>query len=215
MKAFVFQGPGKIAWQDVADPGVKEAAGAIVHVDDVTVCGTDVHIIKGDVPEVAPGRILGHEAVGTVVEAGGDVRSDRAGDRVLVSCVSACGRCRFCREGHCGQCRGGAGRVLGHTVDGTQAEYVRAPFAELSVHSLPSAVDSYDAVLLADIFPASHEVGVLNGNVRPGTVVVVGGGPPATCSPAPATPVHSRSRWADRSTTPSLSRPPSRDTERT
>ncbi|WP_030299805.1 alcohol dehydrogenase catalytic domain-containing protein [Streptomyces katrae] len=178
MKALVFQGPGRTAWRDVPDPGMKDAADAVVRVDAVTICGTDLHIIKGDVPEVVPGRVLGHEAVGTVVETGGEVRTVRPGDRVLISCISACGRCRFCREAHYGQCRGGGGWVLGHTVDGTQAEYVRVPFADLSVHPLPAAVDSYDAVLLADIFPTSYEVGVLNGNVRPGdTVVVVGAGP--------------------------------------
>ncbi|WP_328924022.1 alcohol dehydrogenase catalytic domain-containing protein [Streptomyces sp. NBC_00190] len=178
MKALVFQGPGQTAWQDVPDPGIKDAADVVVRVDAVTICGTDLHIVKGDVPEVTPGRILGHEAVGTVVETGGDVRTVRPGDRVLISCICPCGRCRFCREGRYGQCRGGGGWVLGHTIDGTQAEYVRVPFADLSVHPLPSAVDSYDAVLLADIFPTSYEVGVLNGNVRPGdTVVVVGAGP--------------------------------------
>ncbi len=177
-EALVFHGPGQTSWQDVPDPSIKDAADAIVRVDAVTICGTDLHIIKGDVPEVTPGRILGHEAVGTVVETGGDVRSVRPGDRVLISCISACGRCRFCREAHYGQCRGGGGWVLGHTIDGTQAEYVRVPFADLSVHPLPSALASHDAVLLADIFPTSYEVGVLNGDVRPGdTVVVVGAGP--------------------------------------
>ncbi|MFJ7960335.1 zinc-dependent alcohol dehydrogenase family protein [Streptomyces sp. NPDC096319] len=178
MKALVFQGAGRTVWQDVPDPGIRDAADAIVRVDAVTICGTDLHIVKGDVPEVEPGRVLGHEAVGTVVETGGDVRSVRPGDRVLISCVSACGRCRFCREGRYGQCRGGGGWILGHTVDGTQAEYVRVPFADLSVHALPNTVDSFDAVLLADIFPTSYEVGVLNGRVGPGdTVVVVGAGP--------------------------------------
>ncbi|MFE9570570.1 zinc-dependent alcohol dehydrogenase family protein [Streptomyces sp. NPDC006692] len=178
MKALVYQGPGQTSWQDVPDPGIKDAGDAIVRVDAVTICGTDLHIVKGDVPDVTPGRILGHEAVGTVVETGGDVTTVRPGDRVLISCISACGRCRFCREGRYGQCRGGGGWVLGHTIDGTQAEYVRVPFADLSVYPLPSAVDSYDAVLLADIFPTSYEVGVLNGQVGPGdTVVVVGAGP--------------------------------------
>ncbi|MFI9741379.1 alcohol dehydrogenase catalytic domain-containing protein [Streptomyces sp. NPDC052494] len=178
MKALVFQGPGRIAWQDVPDPVIEDPADAIVRVDVVTICGTDLHILKGDVPEMTPGRVLGHEAVGTVVEAGGDVRSVRPGDRVLVSCISACGRCRFCRESRYGQCRGGGGWILGHTVDGTQAEYVRVPFADLSVHPLPDSADSVDAVLLADIFPTSYEVGVLNGAVRPAdTVVVVGTGP--------------------------------------
>ncbi|MFE9120442.1 zinc-dependent alcohol dehydrogenase family protein [Streptomyces sp. NPDC007172] len=178
MKALVFQGPGQTSWQDVPDPSIKDAGDAIVRVDAVTICGTDLHIVKGDVPEVEPGRILGHEAVGTVVETGADVMTVRPGDRVLISCISACGRCRFCREARYGQCRGGGGWVLGHTIDGTQAEYVRVPFADLSVYPLSSAVDSYDAVLLADIFPTSYEVGVLNGEVRPGdTVVVVGAGP--------------------------------------
>jgi alcohol dehydrogenase len=178
MKALVFQGPSRTSWRDVPDPGIKDAADAIVRVDTVTICGTDLHIVKGDVPEVVPGRVLGHEAVGTVVETGGDVSTVRPGDRVLISCISACGRCRFCRGGQYGQCRGGGGWVLGHTIDGTQAEYVRVPFADLSVHPLPGGVDSDDAVLLADIFPTSYEVGVLNGNVRPGdTVVVVGAGP--------------------------------------
>ncbi|MEU0398426.1 zinc-dependent alcohol dehydrogenase family protein [Streptomyces sp. NPDC006208] len=178
MKALVFQGPGQTSWQDVPDPGIKDAADAIVRVGSVTICGTDLHIIKGDVPEVAPGRVLGHEAVGEVVEIGSDVRTVRPGDRVLVSCISGCGRCRFCRENRYGQCRGGGGWVLGHLIDGTQAEYVRVPFADLSVHPLPSAVGSDDAVLLADIFPTAYEVGVLNGQVQPGdTVVVVGAGP--------------------------------------
>ncbi|MEV6246766.1 alcohol dehydrogenase catalytic domain-containing protein [Streptomyces sp. NPDC051742] len=178
MKALVFQGPGRIVWQDVPDPGIEDPADAIVRVDVVTICGTDLHILKGDVPEVTPGRVLGHEAVGTVVETGGDVRTVRPGDRVLVSCISACGRCRFCRENRYGQCRGGGGWILGHTVDGVQAEYVRVPFADLSVHPLPDTVDGSDAVLLADIFPTSYEVGVLNGAVRPAdTVVVVGAGP--------------------------------------
>ncbi|MFJ8017753.1 alcohol dehydrogenase catalytic domain-containing protein [Streptomyces sp. NPDC096339] len=178
MKALVFHGPGQTSWQDVPDPAIKDAADAVVRVDAVTICGTDLHIVKGDVPEVTPGRVLGHEAVGTVVETGGDVRTVRPGDRVLISCISACGRCRFCREARYGQCRGGGGWVLGHTIDGTQAEYVRVPFADLSVHPLPTALAAHEAVLLADIFPTSYEVGVLNGNVRPGdTVVVVGAGP--------------------------------------
>lgn len=178
MKALVFQGPGHTAWQEVPDPGIKDPGDVIVRVDAVTICGTDLHIVKGDLTEVVPGRVLGHEAVGTVVESGGDVRSVRPGDRVLVSCISSCGRCRFCREARYGQCRGGGGWVLGHGIDGTQAEYVRVPFADLSVHPLPSTVDSADAVLLADIFPTAYEVGVLNGSVRPGdTVVVIGAGP--------------------------------------
>ncbi|MDX2545123.1 zinc-dependent alcohol dehydrogenase family protein [Streptomyces sp. WI04-05B] len=178
MKGFVFHGPGQSAWEEVPDPGIKEPTDAIVRVDTVTICGTDLHILKGDVPEVSPGTVLGHEAVGEIVEVGSDVRTVRPGDRVLVSCISACGRCRYCRESMYGQCQAGGGWILGHLIDGTQAEYVRVPYADLSVHALPGAVDSKDAVLLADIFPTSYEVGVLNGRVRPGdTVAVVGAGP--------------------------------------
>ncbi|MFF2654433.1 alcohol dehydrogenase catalytic domain-containing protein [Streptomyces sp. NPDC058045] len=178
MKAMVFQGPGQTSWRDVPDPGVVDASDVVVRVEAVTICGTDLHIVKGDVPEVTPGTVLGHEAVGEVVEAGSEVRSVRPGERVLVSCISSCGRCRFCREGRYGQCRGGGGWVLGHLIDGTQAEYVRVPFADGSVHPLPGAVPAEDAVLLADIFPTGYEVGVLNGRVGPGdTVAVVGAGP--------------------------------------
>ncbi|MFF4486526.1 zinc-dependent alcohol dehydrogenase family protein [Streptomyces sp. NPDC001544] len=178
MKGFVFHGPGHASWEDVPDPAVKEPTDAIVKVGAVTICGTDLHILKGDVPEVRPGTVLGHEAVGEIVEVGSDVRTVRPGDRVLISCISSCGRCRFCRERSYGQCRGGGGWILGHLIDGTQAEYVRVPYTDLSVHPLPGAVRDEDAVLLADIFPTSYEVGVLNGRVRPGdTVAVVGAGP--------------------------------------
>ncbi|MFD5256335.1 zinc-dependent alcohol dehydrogenase family protein [Streptomyces bobili] len=178
MKGFVFHGPGESAWQDVPDPSIKDATDVIVRVDAVTICGTDLHILKGDVPEVRPGTVLGHEAVGEIVEAGSDVHTVRPGDRVLVSCITACGRCRYCWEKMYGQCRADGGWVLGHLIDGTQAEYVRVPHADLSVHALPGALDSNDAVLLADIFPTAYEVGVLNGHVRPGdTIAVVGAGP--------------------------------------
>ncbi|MFF8941536.1 zinc-dependent alcohol dehydrogenase family protein [Streptomyces sp. NPDC014864] len=178
MKGYVFHGPGQSAWEEVPDPDLKEPTDAIVRVEAVTICGTDLHILKGDVPEVRPGTVLGHEAVGEIVEIGGDVRSVRPGDRVLVSCISACGRCRYCREAMYGQCLGGGGWILGHRIDGTQAEYVRVPYADLSVHPLPATVTNEDGVLLADIFPTAYEVGVLNGRVRPGdTVAVVGAGP--------------------------------------
>ncbi|WP_225094553.1 zinc-dependent alcohol dehydrogenase family protein [Streptomyces sp. CoH27] len=178
MKGFVFQGAGQASWQDVPDPGIKEPTDAIVQVGVVTICGTDLHILKGDVPEVSAGTVLGHEAVGEIVEVGSDVRGVRPGDRVLMSCITSCGRCRFCRERRYGQCRGGGGWILGRLIDGTQAEYVRVPHADLSVHPLPATVRSEDAVLFADIFPTSYEVGVRNGQVRPGdTVAVVGAGP--------------------------------------
>lgn len=178
MRALVYHGPGKLSWEQRPDPRIEDPADAIVRVDAVTICGTDLHILQGDVPEVVDGRVLGHEAVGEIVEVGHDVRTVNPGDRVLVSCISACGRCRFCREARYGQCRGGGGWVLGHLVDGTQAEFVRVPFADLSVHPLPNSVKSEDAVLLADIFPTAYEVGVRAGGVAPGdTVVIVGAGP--------------------------------------
>ncbi|MFB7313334.1 zinc-dependent alcohol dehydrogenase family protein [Streptomyces sp. NPDC056192] len=178
MKAFVFHGPGKSSWDEVPDPDIEDASDAIVRVDTTTICGTDLHILKGDLPEVTTGRVLGHEAVGEVVEVGDDVRTVRPGDRVLVSCISSCGRCSFCRERRYGQCRDGGGWALGHLIDGTQAEYVRVPYTDLSVYPLPAAVDDKDGVLLSDILPTAYEVGVLNGGVRPGdTVVIVGAGP--------------------------------------
>ncbi|MET9392951.1 zinc-dependent alcohol dehydrogenase family protein [Streptomyces sp. NPDC006624] len=178
MKGFVFHGTGKSAWEEVPDPGIKDPTDAVVRVDAVTICGTDLHILKGDVPEVPAGTVLGHEAVGEIVETGSDVRTVRPGDRVLVSCITACGRCRFCRQAAYGQCQGGGGWILGHLIDGTQAEYVRVPYADLSVHPLPGTLTSQDAVLFADIFPTAYEVGVINGAVAPGdTVAVVGAGP--------------------------------------
>jgi alcohol dehydrogenase len=178
MRAMVYHGPGQKAWEEVPDPEITDDGDAIVQVDTVTICGTDLHILKGDVPAVAKGRILGHEAVGTVVDAGEGVHTLRPGDRVLVSCVSACGTCRFCREGHYGQCLAGGGWILGHKINGTQADYVRVPFADNSAYPLPDGVPDEEILMLADILPTSYEVGVLNGNVRPGDVVaVVGAGP--------------------------------------
>lgn len=178
MKALVYGGPGQRAWTEVLDPGIQNPRDAVIRVDTVTICGTDLHILGGDVPEVEPGRVLGHEAVGTVIETGSGVSGLTPGDRVLASCISACGVCRFCRDGAYGQCRGGGGWILGHLVDGVQSQYARIPFAELSTYRLPEVVSDEAAVLLADILPTSYEVGVLNGRVRPGdTVVVVGAGP--------------------------------------
>jgi alcohol dehydrogenase len=151
---------------------------AIVRVDAVTICGTDLHILKGDVPAVDEGRILGHEAVGTVEAVGVGVKTVKVGDRVLVSCITACGTCRFCREARYGQCLGGGGWILGHKIDGTQAEYVRVPFADTSTYPVPAGVEDEQILMLADIVPTGYEVGVLNGVVQPGDVVaVVGAGP--------------------------------------
>lgn len=178
MKALVYNGPGQRSWREVPDPVIQDPEDAIVRVDAVTICGTDLHILKGDVPTVQPGRILGHEAVGTITAVGDGVRGVAAGDRVLISCITSCGRCEYCRQGHYGQCLGGGGWILGHLIDGTQAEQVRVPFADQSVYKLPDNVTDEAAVLLADILPTSFEVGVLNGKVSPGdTVVIVGAGP--------------------------------------
>jgi alcohol dehydrogenase len=178
MKALVYGGPGKRSWAETPDPTITDPRDAIIRVDTVTICGTDLHILKGDVPACEPGTVLGHEAVGTVMEVGSGVSALKKGDRVLASCISACGVCAYCRSGSYGQCRGGGGWILGHLVNGVQAEYARLPFADLSTYKLPDTVSDEAAVLLADILPTSYEVGVLNGQVRPGdTVVVVGAGP--------------------------------------
>ena len=137
MKAVVYHGPGNKGWEEVPNPAIVDDTDAIVRVDAVTICGTDLHILKGDVPAVTDGRILGHEAVGTVEAVGSGVKNVEPGDRVLVSCITACGACRFCREGSYGQCLGGGGWILGHQIDGTQAEYVRVPFADTSTYLQP------------------------------------------------------------------------------
>ncbi len=178
MRAVVYHGPGRKGWEEVPKPAVKEDTDAVVRVDTVTICGTDLHILKGDVPTVTEGRILGHEAVGTVEEVGAGVRTVKPGDRVLVSCITACGRCRFCREARYGLCAGGGGWILGHLIDGTQAEYVRVPFADTSTYPVPEGVTDEAVLMLADICPTGYEVGVRNGQVTPGdTVAVVGAGP--------------------------------------
>jgi alcohol dehydrogenase len=183
MKALVYHGPGKKSWDDVPDPTIKQPTDVIVKIDTTTICGTDLHILKGDVPAVVEGRILGHEGVGTITEVGDAVTTLAAGDRVILSCVSACGRCSFCKKGvysHCQADEGapGIGWIFGHLIDGTQAEYVRVPFAETSVYKLPDGVSGAEGVLLSDILPTGHEIGVQYGRVKPGDVVaVVGAGP--------------------------------------
>jgi alcohol dehydrogenase len=178
MKALVYHGPGTKAWEEVARPALVADTDAIVQVDTTTICGTDLHILKGDLPAMVDGRIIGHEAVGTVTEIGAAVRNLSIGDRVLVSCVSACGACRFCREARFGQCTGGGGWILGNEIDGTQADYVRVPFADNSTYPVPAGIADEALLMLADILPTAYEVGVLNGRVQPGDVVaVVGAGP--------------------------------------
>jgi alcohol dehydrogenase len=178
MKALVYHGAGKRAWEQRPVPSIKESTDAIVRITTSTICGTDLHILKGDVPSVAEGRILGHEGVGVVERIGDAVSSIRVGDRVLISCISSCGRCGACRKGMYSHCHKGGGWILGHLIDGTQAEYVRIPFADTSLHHLPQGADEADMVLLSDIFPTGFECGVLNGEVKPGDdVAIVGAGP--------------------------------------
>jgi len=178
MKAVVYGGPGQRSWTDVSEPKIVDPRDAVIQVDAVTICGTDLHILKGDVPAVQPGRILGHEAVGTVVDIGGGVTGLVEGDRVVASCISACGICAYCRQGHYGQCRNGGGWILGHLIDGVQAECARIPFADLSTYRLPQSISNEAAAMIADILPTSYEVVVLNGQIRPGdTVAIVGAGP--------------------------------------
>jgi alcohol dehydrogenase len=183
MKALVYHGPGSKAWEDVPDPVIISPTDAIVRVDTTTICGTDLHILKGDVPAVRPGTVLGHEAVGTVVEIGSAVTTLTVGDRVIVSCIKSCGKCSFCKKGIYSHCLGeegasGIGWVFGHLINGTQAEFVRVPYAENSVYKLPENVPDEEAVMLSDILPTGFEIGVLAGRVTPGDVVAVFGAGP-------------------------------------
>lgn len=183
MKALVYHGPGNKAWDEVPDPKVLKPTDAVVQVDTTTICGTDLHILKGDVPAVTDGRILGHEGVGTIVEVGPAVTKLAVGDRVIISCITACGSCSYCHAqlpAHCLDEEGasGIGWILGHLIDGTQAEYVRIPHAEGSLHRLPEGVSDDAALMLSDILPTGFEIGVRNGRVKPGDVVaVIGAGP--------------------------------------
>jgi alcohol dehydrogenase len=178
MKGLVYHGPGERSWDTVEDPRILDPTDAVVRIDTATICGTDLHILKGDVPETPPGTVLGHEAIATVEEVGAGVTTVAAGDRVLVSCISACGHCRYCKESHYGQCLGGGGWILGHTIHGLQAEYARTPFADSSLYKISDGLADDKVLFLADILPTAYEVGVLNGTVSPGDVVaIVGAGP--------------------------------------
>lgn len=177
MKALVYHGPGKRALEERPMPRITEETDAIVKVLKTTICGTDLHILKGDVPEVTDGRILGHEGIGIIEKSGRAVKSFKKGDRVLISCITSCGHCEFCKKGMYSHCENG-GWILGHLIDGTQAEYVRIPFADTSLYHLPEGVSDDAMVMLSDIFPTGFECGVLNGQIKPGDVVtIVGAGP--------------------------------------
>ena len=179
MKALVYHGPGKKSWDDVPDAAIQDATDVVVRVDTTTICGTDLHILAGDVPAVTEGRILGHEAVGTITAVGDAVSSFEVGDRVLVPAITRCGKCEYCQRNmpsHC-QTVGGIGWIFGHLIDGTQAEAVRVPYADTSLYHLPEGVSDEKAIFLADSLPTGYEVGVLAGGVRPGdTIAVVGAG---------------------------------------
>jgi|SRR6185369_912672 len=177
MKALVYHGPGHRAWEEKPRPTIREAGDAIVRITTSTICGTDLHIMKGDVPTVTDGRILGHEGIGIIEEAGTGVADFRKGDKVLISCITSCGKCDFCRKSMYSHCLKG-GWILGNKIDGTQAEFVRIPYADTSLYHIPESADEEALVMLSDILPTGFECGVLNGQVKPGdTVAIVGAGP--------------------------------------
>jgi alcohol dehydrogenase len=177
MKALVYLGPGKKALEDRPKPDITAPTDAIVKITKTTICGTDLHILKGDVPTCQPGRILGHEGVGVIDKVGPAVTAFKPGDRVLISCISACGKCVYCRKLMYSHCTTG-GWILGNKIDGTQAEFVRIPHADTSLYPIPDGADEEALVMLSDILPTGFECGVLNGKVQPGsTVAIVGAGP--------------------------------------
>lgn len=177
MKALVYRGPGKKQLEEMPKPALRDATDAVVRMVKTTICGTDLHILKGDLPTVAAGRILGHEGIGIIEEAGAGVSRFHKGDRVLISCITACAKCDYCRHGMPSHCEAG-GWILGNTIDGTQAEFVRIPFADTSLYPIPENADDDAMVMLSDILPTGYECGVLNGSVKPGdTVAIVGAGP--------------------------------------
>ncbi len=177
MKALVYQGPGKKALADRPKPALQETTDAIIRITKTTICGTDLHILKGHVPTVTEGRVLGHEGIGIIEEVGSAVIHFRQGDLVLISCITSCARCDYCRRGMYSHCRQG-GWILGNTIDGTQAEFVRIPHASTSLHAIPDGSDAEAMVMLSDIMPTGYECGVINGCVKPGDVVaIVGAGP--------------------------------------
>lgn len=177
MKALIYHDAGKISWDEKQAPALLDPTDAIVKISKTTICGTDLHILKGDVPEVTDGRTLGHEGVGIIEEVGAAVTNFKKGDHVLISCITSCGKCDYCKKGMYSHCENG-GWILGHLIDGTQAEYVRIPYADNSLYHIPDGADEEALVMLSDILPTGFECGVLNGRIKPGdTVAIVGSGP--------------------------------------
>nr|MBC7612876.1 zinc-dependent alcohol dehydrogenase family protein [Pseudopedobacter sp.] len=177
MKALVYHGPGKKAWEEKPKPTITQSTDAIVKILKTTICGTDLHIMKGDVPAVTDGRIIGHEGVGIVEETGPSVSNFKKGDHVIISCITSCGKCEYCKKAMYSHCVDG-GWILGNLIDGTQAEYVRIPYADNSLYPIPAGADEEALVMLSDILPTGYECGVLNGQVKPGDVLaIVGAGP--------------------------------------
>jgi alcohol dehydrogenase len=177
MKALVYHGPGKKAWEEKPKPQINETTDAVVKILKTTICGTDLHIMKGDVPAVVDGRIIGHEGVGIIEDVGSAVSNFKKGDHVIISCITSCGKCESCRKGMYSHCANG-GWILGNLIDGTQAEYVRIPCADNSLYPIPAGSDEEALVMLSDILPTGFECGVLNGQVKPGdTIAIVGAGP--------------------------------------
>jgi alcohol dehydrogenase len=177
MKALVYSGPGKRAWKAVPKPEISKPTDAIVKIKSTTICGTDLHILKGDVPEVEKGRILGHEGIGVIESIGNSVRSVKKGDRVIISCITACGSCIYCSRNLQAHCKDG-GWILGYMIDGTQAEYVRIPHADNSLYPVPESLKDEQVLMLSDALPTGYEVGVLSAKIQPAeTVVIVGAGP--------------------------------------
>jgi alcohol dehydrogenase len=177
MHALVYHGAGKKAWERAPKPALQETTDALVRILKTTICGTDLHIMKGDLPEVKEGRILGHEGVGIIEAVGSSVSNFKKGDHVIISCVTSCGKCEYCKKGMYSHCEKG-GWILGYMIDGTQAEYVRIPYADNSLYAIPAGADEEALVMLSDILPTGFECGVLNGQVKPGdTIAIVGAGP--------------------------------------
>lgn len=177
MKALVYHGPGQKAWEEKEKPSVIAPTDAVIRVLKATICGTDLHIMKGDVPTVIDGRTLGHEGMGVIEEVGSAVKNFKAGDRVLISCITSCGKCEYCKKAMYSHCEDG-GWLLGHLIDGVQAEYVRIPHADNSLYAIPEGVNEEAMVMLSDIFPTGFEIGVLNGSVKPGDIVAIAGSGP-------------------------------------